>query len=211
LTSPFDAFAVYEQEIGAPVGLIRTINSANPDDNAWAKFERSQVDSAGFSELFEQEAKQAGYTMSGQRVLECLTGEVRPLMVEAIRRVSVAGYKTACLTNNFAPRQDKADSTEQSNDATKRGQEIASVMAMFDHVVQSSVIGVRKPEPAFYEHALEIVGVNAVNAVFLDDLGINLKPAKAMGMETIKVVAAQDALRELEALLDLDLLSDART
>jgi len=199
LTSPFDAFAEYERAEGFPVGLIREINSTNPDDNAWARLERSDVDTAGFIQLFEQEANDRGHAVSGAKVLELISGDVRPEMVEAIVRVKRAGYLTACLTNNV-----KRSADDRSGDR-KRDAAVAEVMAMFDHVVESSVIGVRKPEIGFYRTALKIVGVEPTEAVFLDDLGINLKPARAMGITTIKVIDADGALTQLEAILGLDL------
>ncbi|MEM7321650.1 MAG: HAD-IA family hydrolase [Actinomycetota bacterium] len=199
LTSPFDAFAAYEQAEGFPDGLIRTINATNPDHNAWAKFERSDVDADGFVELFEEEAAARGHAVSGRKVLELISGDVRPEMVEAIRRIKAAGYVTACLTNNVKRDPNAAPADPQ------REAEVTAVMALFDHVVESSVIGVRKPEQSFYVRALEMAGVEANEAVFLDDLGINLKPAKAMGMTTIKVLNADQALTDLESVIGLDL------
>lgn len=196
-TSPFEAFAHYEEANGFPVGLIRSINSTNPDDNAWAKLERSDVDADGFSELFAAEAAERGFELDGHTVLNMLAGSVRPRMVEAIRRIKDAGFAVACLTNNFTPRSE----TEKARPDTE------AVMAMFDEVVESSVVGIRKPEPEFYLKALSLLGIEATEAVFLDDLGINLKPAKAMGMTTIKVVDFEDALAELSAVLDLDLVA----
>lgn len=205
LTSPFDAFARYEEAEGFPIGLIREINSTNPDDNAWAKFERSDVDADGFIELFNAEALERGHAASGAKVLELISGDVRPEMVEAIRRIKAAGFPTACLTNNVK----RSDDEKAADNKTKPEREaaVAEVMAMFDHVVESSVIGVRKPEREFYEKALEIIGVNAEESVFLDDLGINLKTARAMGMTTIKVIDADTALADLEAVIGLNLRS----
>lgn len=196
-TSPFEAFARYEEANGFPIGLIRSINSTNPDDNAWAMLERSDVDADGFSELFAAEAAARGYNISGHTVLDMLAGQVRPQMVEAIRRIKGAGFAVACLTNNFRPRSE----TEGA-----RG-ETSEVMAMFDQVIESSVVGIRKPEREFYLKALSLLGIEAAEAVFIDDLGINLKPAKAMGMTTIKVVDPDDALSQLSMVLDLDLMS----
>ena len=196
-TSPFEAFAQYEEANGFPVGLIRSINSTNPDDNAWAKLERSDVDADGFSELFAAEAAERGFELDGHTVLSMLAGAVRPRMVEAIRRLKSAGFAVACLTNNFVPRSDTA----------KARPDTEAVMAMFDVVVESSVVGVRKPEAEFYLAALARLDIEATEAVFMDDLGINLKPARAMGMATIKVVDPDDALDQLSALLDLDLVS----
>lgn len=195
-TSPFEAFARYEAANNLPADLIRTINSTNADDNAWAKMERSEVDVAGFAQLFEAEAAALGHQVDGAAVLALLAGEVRPEMVEAIARIQASPLKLACLTNNFRT----GDASSNASGGAEPG-----VKAMFDHIIESSVIGIRKPEPEFYRRALEIVGVAPEQAVFLDDLGINLKPARAMGMTTIKVVDADQALGELEAVIGLDL------
>lgn len=199
LTSPFEAFNRYEEAEGIPLDFIRTINATNPDDNAWAKFERNDVDAAGFATLFEEESTAAGHAVNGAIVLELIHGEVRPEMVEAIRRVKGAGLAVACLTNNFRSWKD-APPPDNDRDAA-----VVEALSLFDEVVESSVIGVRKPEQAFYDRALELVGVSADRAVFLDDLGVNLKPAKAMGMTTIKVLNADQALTDLEAALGLEL------
>jgi putative hydrolase of the HAD superfamily len=78
-------------------------------------------------------------------------------------------------------------------------------MERFDAVVESSKVGVRKPEPRFYEIACELLAVRPDECVFLDDLGINLKPAAAMGMRTIKVTTADKAIDELETILAISL------
>lgn len=192
LSSPFDAFNQFEEANGLPRDFIRSINSRNPDDNAWAKFERRDVDEVEFDVLFAEESEAAGHRVGGATILELIHGKIRPEMVEAIRRVKAAGLKTACLTNNFRP------SSEGSGD-------VLEVMQMFDEVIESSKVGIRKPEVRFYEIALETLGIEATEAVFLDDLGINLKPAKAMGMTTIKVLGADQAIADLEAVLDLKL------
>jgi putative hydrolase of the HAD superfamily len=192
LTSPFDAFAAYEQEIGLPDGFIRRVNATNPDANAWARLERSEVSLDEFARLFEQEAAALGGTLSGSRVLELLNGQIRPEMVAALVRVRNAGYRTACLTNNvLAPAGAPAE----------RERHVHEVMGLFDAVIESSKVGIRKPEVQFYEIACATLGVTPHECVFLDDLGINLKPAKAMGMTTIKVVTPDQALADLEAVL----------
>ncbi len=195
-TSPFDAFADYEAANGVPPGLIRDINSTNPDDNAWAKLERSDVDTAGFAELFESEARALGHDVDGTAILGLLSGSVRPKMVEAIRRIKAAGFAIACLTNNF-----------RSGTSNASRSDTAEVMALFDHVTESSVVGIRKPEPEFYRRALAALDLEPTEAVFLDDLGINLKPARAMGITTIKVVDPDQALAELGEVIVLDLLA----
>ncbi len=192
LTSPFDAFNEFEEANGLPLDFIRGINTKNPDDNAWAKFERRDVTDIEFGELFAEESAAAGHRVDGSIVLELIHGKLRPEMVEAIRRIKAAGLKTACLTNNFRPW------SEASPD-------IKEVMGLFDEVIESSVIGIRKPEIGFYEYALAALEIPPTEAVFLDDLGINLKPARAMGMETIKVLGADQALTDLQAVLGIAL------
>lgn len=190
LTSPFDAFAEYEAEIGLPQGFIRRLNATNPHDNAWARLERSDVSLEEFCNLFEAEARAAGGDLSGRKVVSLLAGEVRPEMVAALRNVA-ARYKTACLTNNV----------KTSTRTPEKQAEIDEIMKIFGVVVESSKVGVRKPEPAFYEKACAMLNIQPQEAIFLDDLGVNLKPARAMGMATIKVTSPGQALEELEALL----------
>lgn len=202
-TSPFDAFARYEEANGLPVGVIRSINATNPDANAWAHLERGDVTLDGFAEMFAAEARALGYEIDGHAVLGLLGGDVRPQMVEAIRRIKGAGLRTACVTNNF--RSHGALASDGVAGGNGRA-DTAAVMAMFDEVIESSVIGVRKPELEFYRRALAVMDIEAHQAVYLDDLGVNLKPAKAMGMTTIKVVDPDAALAELSSVLDIPLV-----
>ncbi len=189
-SSPFEAFAHLEAERGLPADFIRTVNDTNRDDNAWAQLERGDVDVDTFGSLWSAEARALGHELDGRLVLERLAGEIRPKMVAAIRACGTS-YKTACLTNNFA-RAEAVLSVE-----------VAAVYALFDAVLESRVLGVRKPEPRFYELACETLGVKAEECVFLDDLGVNLKPARALGMHTIKVTDPDVALAELEGLLGI--------
>lgn len=191
LTSPFEAFGRYEDANGLPPGFIRQLNATNPDDNAWAKLERGEVDIDGFARLFEAEARVAGYTVDGRAVLGLLAGELRPQMVNALRRCSER-LATAMLTNNFV-----AD--------THDGGSMAEVLDLFDVIVESSQSGLRKPDPAIYELVCQRLAVAPSQAVFLDDLGINLKPARAMGMTTIKVVDPDEALDQLEEVVGFSL------
>jgi putative hydrolase of the HAD superfamily len=194
--SPFDAFESYELAEGLPVGTIRTINSTNPHDNAWARLERGDVGMSEFCDLFEGEALTAGYRVDARAVMAGLAGKVRPAMVEAVRRCSER-FKTACLTNNFVLDQ-------EADQATARP-DIAEILALFDLVLESSKLGVRKPDPRFYEMACEALAVAPTEVVYLDDLGINLKPARAMGMQTIKVTAPDVALAELSSIVGIPL------
>jgi len=197
--SPFDAFARYEAERGLPRDFIRRLNATDPDANAWARLERNACSVDEFCAAFEAEAAAAGQRLSGREVLALLAGELRPAMVAALRRVR-GRWKTACLTNNVATGEGPA----MMRSADKAA-EIAAVMALFDAVIESSKAGVRKPDPAFYRLACEALAVAPDEVVFLDDLGVNLKPARAMGMTTIKVVSADQALGELERILGVAL------
>lgn len=194
LTSPFEAFASYERRVGVPEGTIRGINSTNPDVNAWARLERSEIGLDTFVALFEAEAIAAGHRLSGAEVLECLRGEVRSEMVNAIRRIKER-MAVALLTNNFVTGLPDWSS----------GGSFHELVDLFDVVVESSRVGVRKPERRFYEIALEELDIAPHEAVFLDDLGVNLKPAREMGMVTIKVVDPAEALAELERVVGFGL------
>jgi putative hydrolase of the HAD superfamily len=193
--SPMHAFAAYEAEAGLPDGLIRRLNSTDPDTNAWARYERNELDTAGFCAAFEAEAAAAGHRLDATRVLAALAGEVRPAMVAALEQLSAAGFPLGLLSNNVAPME--------------RTGRLGELLGLFDAVVESSVEGVRKPEPEIYRRALDrlsaAVGrrLEARDCAYLDDLGINLKPARAMGFATIKVVDPADALAELSALTGL--------
>ncbi len=195
LTSPFEAFRRYESATGLPQDFIRTINSTNPHSHAWALLERSDISPKEFDELFAQESSAHGHRVPGADVLALLSGDIRPNMVAALDAVIAAGFKTACLTNNMVT------TSESSNE---RASELTAVMDRFDVIVESSKVGVRKPEPRFYEIACEMLDVTPGECVFLDDLGINLKPAAAMGMRTIKVVDPVDAISQLAAITGID-------
>jgi putative hydrolase of the HAD superfamily len=194
LSSPFEAFRRYEVQRNLPVDFIRRVNATDPDRNAWALMERSEISVSEFDELFAAESAALGHRVNGADVLTLLHGEVRPEMVATLDRVKAAGLRTACLTNNVV-----SSVADRVDDA--RANDIAAVMARFDVVVESSKVGVRKPEPRFYEIACELLDVQPPECVFLDDLGINLKPAAAMGMTTIKVITADQAIADLNAVL----------
>lgn len=191
LSSPFEAFNRYEAANGLPVDFIRGVNATDPDTNAWALLERSDISPEEFDTLFAEESDRLGHRVPGVDVLTLLSGELRTEMITALDRVIRAGYRTACLTNNVVGGEERMD--------------VGDVMVMFDHVVESSKVGCRKPEPRFYEIACELVGVEPHECVFLDDLGVNLKPARAMGMTTIKVVSAEQAITDLEQILAIPL------
>ena len=195
LSSPFEAFNRYEDANGLPSDFIRQVNATNPDTNAWALLERSEISPEDFDSLFAAESRALGHHVPGRDVLALLAGEVRPRMVAALDAVIDAGYVTACLTNNVVARDHPSD---------ERSAQVAAVMSRFHHVIESSKVGVRKPERAFYEIACTTAGVEPDRCVFLDDLGVNLKPAAAMGMRTIKVVDPDEALADLSTILSMN-------
>jgi putative hydrolase of the HAD superfamily len=195
LSSPIDGFLAYERSAGLPAGFLQRLNSTDPDRNAWACMERGELDEPTFCTRLEAEARAQGHAIDARSVLGQLTGQLRPAMIAAIRAL-LPRYRVACLTNNMPLGHGSAMARTPELAA-----EIAEVLALFAHVVESCKIGARKPEPRFYARACEIVGVAPEHCVFLDDLGINLKPARAMGMTTIKVGDPARALADLEAVL----------
>ena len=199
-TSPFEAFTRFEQEQGLPDNFIRQINATNPDENAWALLERNDIDLAKFDELFLAESSAAGHPIKGSQIIALLAGNVRPEMLNALKLCKTK-FKIACLTNNVNTGTGPGMSFDQ--DKTNA---INEAMALFDFILESSKAGVRKPEQAFYELACEAMSVTPDEVIFLDDLGINLKTARAMGMTTIKVTDAHSALEQLAKLTDLPLI-----
>ena len=198
--SPFEAFNVLEEERGLPRGFVRMVNATNPHDNAWAKFERAEIDGRKFDVLFEAEAEALGHSLQGRAVLAVLSGSIRPAMVTALDLLKTEGYRLACITNNvpsghgagMARSGDSKDAYEQ-------------VFARFENVIESSKAGVRKPDPRIYLMMCEHLGLEPAECIYLDDLGINCKPAAQLGMHAIKVVSGEQALADLGAVLGLEL------
>jgi len=199
--SPFEAFNRLEEERGLPRDFVRRVNATNPDSNAWALFERAVITAGEFNEKFAAEALAAGHELDGASVLAVLSGSIRPAMVTALDRLKAANYRLACITNNvptghgagMARSGDRSDAYEQ-------------VFARFEHVIESSKAGVRKPDPRIYQMMCDHLGLGPQACVYLDDLGINCKPAAQLGMAAIKVTSGEQALAELGALLGLDLI-----
>ncbi|HWU74038.1 MAG TPA: HAD-IA family hydrolase [Sphingomonas sp.] len=198
-SSPFEAFNRMEAERGLPHNLVRRINSANPDGNAWALFERAEIDAQRFDSLFAQEAQALGHELPGRDVLALLSGDIRPDMVAALDWLKANGYRIGCITNNVP-----SGHGVQMSSTAERAEAIAAIMARFDHVVESSKVGIRKPDPAIYRLACDALRVVPGQCVYLDDLGINCKPAAALGMAAIKVSASAQALADLEMALGLE-------
>ncbi len=188
-SSPFDAFNEFEEVNGLPKDIIRTINSENPDMNAWAQFESNSITIDQFDDLFLKEAKAKGFDIKGRDIIKLLKGSIRENMVSFLRELK-ADFKLGCITNNVKP-----SSEENTDNETKEA------MSIFDHVIESSIVGIRKPNPEIYMMSCDALNVSPDQCIYLDDLGINLKPARELGMTTLKVIQPEDAIQEVRNLL----------
>jgi putative hydrolase of the HAD superfamily len=198
-SSPFEAFTRFEEQNHLPKDFIRMVNAANPDDGAWALFERAEIDAQRFDDLFAAESASRGHEVRGAQVIALLSGDLRPRMVAALEACRAA-FKVGCITNNVP-----AGLGAGMSDSAVRARAIAAVLARFHHVLESSKIGIRKPDPRIYALMCEALDVAPERCLFLDDLGVNLKPARAMGMATIKVTSEAQALADLAAATGLSL------
>ena len=188
-SSPFEAFNQFEEANGLPKDIIRTINSENPDTNAWAKFESNSITIDVFNDLFLKEAKAKGFDIKGRDIIKLLKGSIRKNMVSFLRELK-SDFKLGCITNNV-----KSSSEENNDNETKEA------MSLFDHVIESSIVGIRKPNPEIYMMSCDALKVSPDQCIYLDDLGINLKPARELGMTTIIVIQPEDAIQEVRNLL----------
>lgn len=196
-TSPFEAFNAFEAKRGFLKNIIRRINSTNPNGNAWALFERNEIDAAQFDELFASEAAARKHAIRGSEVLALLSGDIRPAMVATLDTLKAKGFKIGCITNNV-----QTGSGAGMAGTSEKAEAVTAIMARFDHVIESSKAGIRKPDPRIYHMMCEALEVAPEACIYLDDLGINCKPAAAMGMTAIKVEDEQQALAALTLALD---------
>jgi putative hydrolase of the HAD superfamily len=191
-SSPFEAFNAMEAQRGLPLDFVRRVNASNPDSNAWAKFERAEISAAEFDALFAAEAHALGHSLDGASVIACLSGDIRPDMVAALDRLKADGFVLGCITNNVPSGKGAGMAGSLEKAAA-----IEAIMARFDHVIESSKIGVRKPDPRIYQMMCEALDVSPHECLYLDDLGINCKPAATLGMAAIKVTSGDQALDDL--------------
>ncbi|MGH8596749.1 MAG: HAD-IA family hydrolase [Gammaproteobacteria bacterium] len=196
--SPFLAFRRFEKLRGLPANFLSEVNARNPDENAWARFERSELNPEEFDSAYAAETRDAGFEIRGLDVIDLLYGDIRPEMVRALRTCKKY-YTNACVTNNVNAGPGRG--IDRDPQLRARCQ---AVLDLFDAVIESSKVGARKPEPRFFELVCAQLRIAPENAVYLDDLGANLKPARAMGMRTIKVGDPATALAELEAALAIE-------
>ena len=197
-SSPFEAFSNFELNNNLPKDFIRKVNSTNHKSNAWAQLEQSKINLEEFDVLFKKESKSLGYEVSGGQILNLLQGEIRPKMVNALEKLKKENFTLACLTNNFNSGDKNQSALDDINE------ERTKIMNNFDYMIESKELGIRKPDVEFYLKALEISGADPKETIFLDDLGINLKPAKELGMTTIKVLDSDQALKELGNLVGIN-------
>jgi len=192
LASPLHTIARYERERGIPDGFLNRVVRETGAGGAWSRMERGELSGAEFCAQFDLECSARGHLLPAAAVLERIGQDSgpRPVMVEAIHRLRAAGLVTAALTNNW-----RGDGNDRHG-----------LRPLFDHFIESSVVGLRKPDPAIYRLAFSTLGVEPTRIVFLDDIGANLKSARELGVTTIKVVDPEPALHELEALVGFDLL-----
>jgi len=199
MESPLHAIAHYEQERGLPPNSINRVVAAAGETGAWARLERGELTVATFCAPFEADCRAHGVEVDGAAVMASIAaaGVPRPAMLEAIRRLRARGLRVGALTNNWR-REGPEDDVIPHH-----------LRDHFDAFVESRVVGLRKPDPRIYVLACRELGVEPARTAFLDDIGGNLKPARALGMATIKVDHPERALVELGALLGLDLLGAA--
>ena len=194
MDSPLHAIARYERDHGLAPGVVNRVVVETGDGGAWSRLERGELTLEAFLAPFETDCRACGVELSGERLMAYIAeaGVPRPAMLEAIRRIRARGLRAAALTNNWV------------REGPRDGHRLRE---HFDVFVESAVIGLRKPDPRIYELVCRELGVAPSQAAFLDDIGRNLKTARALGMATIKVDDPTIALRELGALLGFDLLA----
>ena len=187
--SPLDVFRVYERERGLPHRFLSEVVLADPEHGAWGRLERGELTLEQFCDAFDAECAAHGQSVDSREVMRAVGAglEPRPAMVAAIGAIRARGLKTAALTNNWSDEAGRREASPTEN--------------WFDVVVESAVEGLRKPDPRIYHLVCARLEVAPGVTVFLDDLGANLKPARALGMTTIKVAEPDAALAELETLL----------
>jgi putative hydrolase of the HAD superfamily len=189
LGSPLHAIAAYEEELGLPAGVVNRVVVETGEEGAWGRLERGKVGLEEFVPAFEANCSAAGFAIDA-RVMMQRMGEAskpRPEMLAAIGAIRDAGLRAAALTNNWA--------SEERDDGTR------ALRHHFDAFFESSVLGLQKPDPRIYQHACNELGIDPGDAVFLDDIGRNLKTARQLGMTTIKVDTPDQALAALEEVL----------
>lgn len=189
--SPLHAIAAYERELGLPPGAINRVVVATAPGGAWSRLERGELRLPEFYPAFEADCAEAGWTISARELMARVEAalEPRPAMLTAIQRLRVSGLRVAAITNNWIA----------EDEGTGR------LRPHFDAFLESAVTGLRKPDPRIFELACRTLDVKPAESIFLDDIGLNLKSARQLGMTTVRVDDPATAIRELEELTGLSL------
>lgn len=198
LGSPLHAIRDYEAELGLERNAINLVAANTAPSGAWSRLERGELEMDAFYPAFEADCRKAGIEMDAREMMTRMaaSSEPRPMMLEAIRRLREADFRVGALTNNWAHTGD--DDEPHRSDGTR------ALKNLFDVFIESSVEGLRKPDPKIYALACDRMGKPPEEMIFLDDIGPNLKPPRAMGMATIKVDTPEQALSELALLVGLE-------
>lgn len=210
LGSPLQAIRVYALSLGYEADAIHHVVAKTAPSGAWSRLERGEIDLDRFYVDFEADCLAARLRIDARTMMNAMSeaAEPRPIMLNAIARLRRAGFRTGALTNNWAHSEAPAETTSRSETAPRPGRDgTRALKGHFDVFVESSVEGLRKPDPAIYQLACRRLGVSPDQVIFLDDIGGNLKPARALGMATIKVEEPRVALEDLSRLVAIDLLS----
>lgn len=185
---PEDFRAVMRDWLGAPYAQEAAINPAHA-------LERGELAGPEFEhQLAARLSTRSGRPVVAEGLLTRMFAgfrEHRP-MVDVVRRVRSAGLRTALLSNSWGNEYDRAEWDD-----------------LFDVVVISGEVGMRKPEPGIYRLCCERLGVAPQQCVFIDDLGPNVKGAVEAGMVGVKHVSLEQTVGELEALLGIDIAAAA--
>lgn len=196
-SSPMQAFSKLEQQHGLEKNFLNRMIVRNGNESAWSKLERGLLSlDAQFYKTFDEEITQAGaQDFSSEALMKEVSQSmgVNQCMLDAIQNLRNANYKVAALTNNWIESKGREGFGE-------------SIKKHFDIFVESAIEGIQKPDPAIYLRTLKRLEVKATESVFLDDIGRNLKSAQSLGIHTIKVTNAMDAVKELEKVLGEKLL-----
>ncbi len=201
LGSPLHAIRAYERELGLSHNAINLVAANTAPNGAWSRLERGEIELEAFYPAFEADCLKAGIDMDAREMMARMSvaSSPRPVMLDAIARLRERGYRVGALTNNWSHTEDSARPGQ--SDGTR------ALSSHFHVFIESSVEGLRKPDPRIYELACERLDRPAEQVAFLDDIGPNLKPARAMGMTKINVDTPEPALAELSGHLGFDLLA----
>lgn len=191
--SPFTALGELGSAAGVPPAVVleALLGPYHEDtDHPFHRMERGEISAVAWFADAATALAELGIELDIQQLADTFRSlGVHDVVVDRVRSLRAEGYKTGIITNNI-------------REAGASWRDLLDLEALFDVVVDSSEVGMRKPNPAIYRHALGLLGVEADEAVFLDDAPGNVAGARAVGMHAILVEAdPMPALAELDALV----------